>query len=76
MREFARRAQDIAQSIVGVRVIHYHQEGLAFVDSLAAARDRFQIFDPLLDFFERDAIGDGGCGRRQDVGQIDPAQKR
>ena len=38
--QFARRGQQVAQRVVGVRVIHDHQEGLAQVDALEAAGHR------------------------------------
>ena len=43
--EFARRGQQIAQSVVGVRVIHDHQERLPQIDALEAAGHRVQRGD-------------------------------
>ena len=75
--QFARRRQQIAQRIVGVRVVHHHQKWLPKIDALEAARHRRQFGDARFDGLARKAQGDARGDRRQQVVNVDaPDQAR
>ena len=60
--QLARRGQQVAQRVVGVRVIHDHQERLAQVDALEAAGHGAEFANARLDDFARKAQSD--CPRQ------------
>ena len=68
--------QQIADGIVGVRVIHHHVERLALVNLLEAAWDGFQLADAGFDSRDRNIEGERGADCREDVVNVYAADER
>src|ERR1035441_10375739 len=74
--EPAGHRDDVAQRVVGVRVVHHHDEGLAFIDTLKAPRNGPEIGDAAGDDFGGEAVGEAGRARGENVVDVDLANER
>ncbi len=72
----ARHLNDVAQGVVGVRVVDHDQKGLAAVHALEAAGDRGACFDAARDGGEIQAVTQAHPRRRQNVRHIDVTDQR
>ena len=67
----AREGDEVAQRVVGVRVVHDHGEGLAGVDGLEAAGDRGEAWNRSYELIERNAARVGGSEGGEQVEDVD-----
>ena len=74
--EPAGHGDDVAQRIVGMRVVHHDDEGLAFIDALEAPGHGLQIGDAARDHFGRQAVGQAGRTGGKNVIDVDLADQR
>ena len=74
--EPASHGDHVAQRVVGVRVVHHHDEGLAFVDALEASGDGLEARDAARDHFGGEAVGEAGGAGGKDVVDVDLANQR
>src|SRR5664280_1508987 len=74
--EPAGHGDDVAQRVVGVRVVHHDDEGLAFIDAFEAPGDGFEVGDAARDDFRREPVGEAGGAGRENVIDVDLADER
>src|ERR1019366_7617115 len=74
--EPARHRYHVAQRVVGVRVVHHDDEGLAFIHPLEAPGDGLQTGDAARDDFGGETVRKAGGARRKDVIDVDLADQR
>ncbi len=66
----SRKEDEIAQGIVGVRIIHDNEERLAGSHGLKAARDRIELRDNLDEFRKRNTACMSGSERGEQVEDV------